>query len=225
VAAVAKLAEGAAAHDPQGAARLVAGMEDSPARTQAAIALGQKWFPQNFPSDQGVKPEAVAWIRSLEGTELQGQVLEKVAWGWTLQDRDGIVQFLGESGGAHVPGSVYQVVMQTLARADPLRALEWAAGLPEQHVQVASAVAFSTWTQLRPAEALDWMVALPVNDPRRPAMVRTMVTDLSHLAEVAVAVARLGKLAPSDQIVAREQIEKAGIPQDRKQRLLGALKN
>ena len=44
ITAVAKLAEGAAANDLAGAGALVAGMEASPARTQAAIAVGKKWF-------------------------------------------------------------------------------------------------------------------------------------------------------------------------------------
>ena len=57
ISAVTKLAEGAAAHDAQAAAALVGGMEDSPARTQAAIALSKKWFPQSWPSDQSVEPE------------------------------------------------------------------------------------------------------------------------------------------------------------------------
>ena len=221
--AVEKLAEGAAAHDIRGAGELVARMAPSRARTQAAIAVGTKWFPSRYPSEQDVKPEAVAWIRSLDDPKLQGAVIESVAWAWSTQDRESLMDVLASPVGEGVPVSVYSHVMRTLARDDPHGALEWAAELPEGRVEEASMQAFSVWAQHRPVEALDWFLTLPAADARRPRMVRSMVLEWSYNPDLKTALERLGRLPAGDREIARAQIQRTGLPEEKKRLLLEAL--
>ena len=133
------------------------------------------------------------------------------------------MEFLGSPHGERASGSVYGVLMQSLARENPEGALAWAAGLPEERVQEASNRAMSIWTDHQPGEALEWLVALPASDRRRPDLLRGFVTNITYRADTEVAEQRLARLAPSDHGLAREEIERAGIPAGKKERLLEVL--
>lgn len=221
--AVAKLAEGAASVDAKAAGELVAGMEPSAARTQAAIAVGRVMFPQRFPSEQGVEDGAVEWIRSLGDPDLQGEVVSKVAWGWASQDRASMLEFLASPDGARVPMDVYSTVMHGFARENPQRALEWAGELTGDRSIEASTRAFSVWNQHQPGAALDWFLEMPSTDQRRPRMLQDLVMSTAYFADSDLAASSLQRLPAEDLQVIREQLNRVELPADKKAKLLEAV--
>lgn len=221
--AVAKVAEGAASVDVKRAGEMVAGMEPSVARTQAAIAIGRAMFPQSYPSGRGLEEGAVEWVQSLDDPDLQGEVVAKVAWGWAAQDRDSMLEFLASPGGARVPVEVYSTVMHGFARENPQRALEWASQLAGDRAIEASSRAFSVWNQHQPGAALDWFLEMPVTDDRRPKMLRNLVLTTAYFADGELAASSLQRLPAGDLPVIREEIDRVDLPADKKAKLMEAI--
>jgi len=219
---VTKLAKGAAAEDAASAGELVSAMDSSPVRTQAAIAVAEEWFPQSWPSNQTIEPAAIEWLRNLGDPELQGEVLEKVSWGWSTQDLNGLLAFLNEPHASRAPDSVFHTAVRILARSDPRRALEWAADLPVERVEPISATAFSQWTRHQPGAAAQWVTQLPANDSRRGSLLRSYVTASLHLPQQAAAE-HMAHLSVSDRALARETIRSAAMEGEKRQSLLRLL--
>jgi hypothetical protein len=164
----------------------------------------------------------VAWLRGLGNPELQGAVLDEVAWGWSTQDRDGLMPFLAAGHGERASSSVYRNVMNSFAREDPVRALEWAASLAPERVAEVSGTAFSVGTHHQPAAALAWLMELPADDSRRDAMMTNYITNALWQPE-AVAMQRLAELPPAARTEARAQLDRAGIPEEKREALRRAL--
>lgn len=223
VTAVSRLAAGAAATDQQAAANLVMSMEESPARTQAAISIAQSWWPQGWGGTNEEIPEAaVSWLSGIDDPALQTEVLEKVGWAWSTHDREGMMEFLEGPSGAHAPNSVYRSIMQGLARENPERAMAWAAELPGERATEVAGTAFSVWTNTQPATALDWLLELPATDGRRQALLETFVSSTAHRDE-ATALVHLSRIPASDRALVRERLSLIGLPEERRTRLMEGL--
>jgi hypothetical protein len=146
-----------------GAAGLVSHMEPSSARSEAAVAVAQKWFPESS-SGKPVPPEAIEWVTSLDAAALN-TVLDKI--GWRDSDPRGMAAFLLSNVSKPIANHIYSDLARNMARENPTEALAWAGRLPEERGVAAGVEAFSEWRRAQPETAMQWLNALPASDPRR----------------------------------------------------------
>jgi hypothetical protein len=198
---------------------LVSEMDPSTARSEAALAVAEKWFPR-LASGQVVTPEAVQWLASLDGNSVRG-VLEKVTWGWSTSDAKSMADFLLNVSSEQAPQHTYRIVAQELARKNPSEALEWASHLPEQQALTAGGAAFAEWRSSQPEAATKWLNGLGAEDPRRQSFFESAIRALAYHPQGAEQFAAMN---PTERAQARSAIEKMDMPADRRMRLLEVLK-
>src|SRR4030095_5437359 len=119
--AVAGLTKGAAEKNLSAAASLVTGMDPSAARTEAAVAVARKLFP-DWSSGKSVGADAVAWIAGLDSDSIT-RVLDSISWSWAISDAKSIAGFLMQSSTDQVPPYTYNLVARALARTNTSDAL------------------------------------------------------------------------------------------------------
>jgi hypothetical protein len=213
--------KGAAERDVTAAARLVSAMSPSSARTAGAIAVAEKWLPENQAEDKPVAREIVAWIAKLDDESVR-RVLEKVHWGWSKYDPKGLAEFLAASKVEHVPPHVYTGLAQTLARGNPMEAIEWSNQLPPGPNLSAGGEAFAEWRRAQPDVAMSWLHELPTADPRRQSFFQNAVRNLARDHQAAEQFAAMNS---RDRAAARPIIEKMGLSPDRRDKLLRVLRD
>ena len=192
-----KLAKGAATRDVKAAAAMVSTLDQSPARTRAAVAVAKEWFPTSQPSPKKVTPEAIAWLRDLEDPKTQGKVLHAISWGWSTQDRDGLKDFLSTSHAAEAPDYAFYHVADDWAKSNPEEAFQWTKSLPEGRSERIASRVFEYWFDQQPDNATAWLGELPESDPRRPSIVGAFARHLAYASE-GVAEQRLKALKTGD---------------------------
>ena len=210
---------GAAAKDVGAAAALVTSMYPSAARAEAALGVAQKWFPSGM-SEKPVPPETIAWLASLDGISVR-RVLDEFHWRWSESDPKSLAAFLASSGSEQIPASVYSNFARRMARNNPSEALAWANELSGQHAMSAGTEAFNTWLAHQPEPALKWLNSLPADDTRREPFFRSFVQVLPYNSQ---ALAQLTTLTPTERATARDLIQSMSLPEDRRTRLLGMLR-
>jgi len=217
--AISGVISGTADKDVTAAAQLVAASSPSLARAEAAVAVARKWFP-NFSDDKSAKPEAVAWLAGLDTDSIR-RVVEEIQWSWATSDPQGMASFLSSLTTAQISPVAYNVLARQLARKDPAAALAWASQLPSNRKLAAGGDAFSEWNSSQPEAAMTWLRSLALTDPRRQpfleSAIRSMVYDLQG-AE------RLAALPAPERAAARNVLNDMKLPDDRRARLLEALK-
>jgi len=216
---VAGALKGASEKDIGQAAALVAGMAASAARSEGAVAVARKWFP-GLSANQGVAPETVAWLASLDSDSVKS-VLDQVKWGWATSDPRSMAAFLVGLSSEQVPPQAYTVTAQELARKNPADALEWASHLPEQPSITAGTAAFVEWRTSQPEAAMKWLNELPSNDARRKPCYESVIRTLAYHPQAAEQIAAMN---PQERAAALNLAETMEIPVDRRARLLDALK-
>jgi hypothetical protein len=209
---------GAADKNLTAAAALVAQMEPSPARTEAAIAVAHKWMP-GLSSDKSVPPEAVAWLGGLDA-ECCKRVLGEIDWQWATSDPKTMAGFLGQSGGDRVPSSADTILARQMARENPLQALDWASQLPQARGLDAGAAAYAEWRNSQPDAATEWFNALAADDPRRQPFFKSAVETMAWGSQAA---AQLAAMSDSERVAAKNIIQGLTLPDDKRERLLEAL--
>jgi len=217
--AVGGVLKGAAAQDIAAAADLVAAMNPSPARAEAAAAVAQKWFPEYF-SGKTVAPETIAWLSGLDGDSVK-RVLERFDGQWSNSDPKSMAAFLASPAGEQVPAQVYSILAQSMARKNPAEALEWASRLPEERGLQAGSDAFFEWRRSQPEMAMKWLNDLPSTDPRRQPFFQNTIRSLAYEPQAAE---QFAAMTPTDRATARSVIETMSLPEDRRARLLDALR-
>jgi hypothetical protein len=217
--AVGGVLKGAAERDVAGAARLVAGMNPSPARAEAALAVAQKWFPESY-SGKTVPPEAISWLASLDAESMK-RALERVQWEWRNSDPKSMAAFLASPAGEQVPAQVYSILAQSMARKNPAEALEWASRLPEDLGLQAGSDAFYEWRRSQPETAMQWLRELPSTDARRQPFFQSAIRSMAYDPQAAE---QLAAMTPTDRATARSVIEAMSLPEDRRARLLEAVR-
>ena len=217
--AVGGVLKGAAAKDLAGAAGIVANMHPSPARSEAAVAVAKKWFPDHS-SDKPVASELLAWLAKLDG-DSRKRVVEENYWRWSETDPGSMAAFLTSANSEDVPNHAYSSLARSLARKDPPQALEWAGGLPAGRALSAGGEVFSEWRRSQPESAMSWLNGLPANDARRQPFFQSAVRSLAHEPHGAD---QLAAMSAADRAAARSVIETMRLPDDRRATLLEALK-
>ncbi len=217
--AVGGVLKGAAEKDVAGAAGLVTAMAPSRARAEAALAVAQKWFP-GLSSAQSVKPEAIAWLASLDADSVK-RVLDQVKWGWSTSDPKSMAAFLVSVSSEQIPAHVYSNLARQMARQNPAEALEWASHLPGDRALAAGADAFGEWRSSQPEAAMKWLGDLPADDARRQPYFQSAMRSLAFHPQ---AVEQIAAMTLAERAAARSAIEMMSLPDDRRARLLEALK-
>jgi hypothetical protein len=197
---------------------LVAGMDPSPARSEAAVAVAKKWFP-GLSAGTSVKPEAIAWLANLD-PDAATRVVDDVAWGWATSDGQSMAAFLAASTSHQVSPHAYAILARQLARQNPTDAVAWADRLPPDRSLAAGSDAFAEWCHSQPETAAKWLKALPPGDARRDPFFQGAVRVLAYRPQGAE---ELAALDAADRATARRVIEGMDLPADRRSRLLQAL--
>lgn len=217
--AVAGVMKGAAARNVGGAAKLVAAMEPSPARAEAAVEVAQKWFP-GYSSDKPVKPATLAWLASLDADSAK-RVLDEIHWRWAESDPKSLADFLASSSSQVAPTHIYSALARQMARKNPAEALEWASGLSADRALSAGSEAFSEWRFSQPEAAMKWLNALPSADTRRQPFLESAIRFLAYDTQAAE---QLAQLPAAERATARGVIATMTLPEERRARLLDLLK-
>ena len=218
--AAASLLQGAANVDLAGAAELVNSMPPSKARSEAAAAVMQKWLPDDS-SDKPVPPEAIAWLTRLDSESIS-RALEYAQWRWSQADPKGLAAFVASLSPEQVPWQAYSTLARSMARKNPLDALEWANRLPEERRMNVGNDAFNEWQRSQPEAARDWMNKLPPSDPRREPFFQNVVGAMAYDPRGAE---QLAALNASDRAIAEKLIARMVLPEERRTALLSALKS
>ncbi len=219
VQAVTSVMNGAAAKNPDAAAAMVAGMEPSQARAEAAGVVAQKLFPA-FGSSDPVKPETLSWLTGLDAQSVK-RVIDQVSWSWARADSSSMAKFLALAPNDEVPAYADSILARQMVRTTPVAALDWAATLPEARGLTAGAAAFAEWQQSQPDAAMQWLGNLPATDPRRQPFFESMVHSLAYSAQGAE---QLSAMSAADQVAAQSVIAKMSLPENTRARLLDSLK-
>ena len=218
--AVAGVMKGAAEKDVAGAAALVAAMDPSAARSEAAVAVARKWFPE-MSSGDAAKPEAVAWLAGLDPNSIRRALQEcAVLWGWASADPKSMAAFLASASPGEIPADVYSTLAREMVRQSPATTLEWASHLPADYGFKAGSAAYAAWWTSQPDTATQWLNALPANDARRQPFFQSAIQTLAYHPQ---AVEQLAALSPADRTAARSVIEPMSLPEPRRATLLKAL--
>lgn len=217
--AVGGLSKGAAESDVIGAAGLVTDMKPSSARAEAAAGVAQKWFPDSS-SGKPVPPEAIEWIKSLDADSVK-RVLEQVHFRWRDSDPKGMAAFLASTDSEQIPERIYSELARNLARQNPMESLEWASRLPEERGLSAGSEAFSEWRRSQPEAAMKWLNDLPSADPRHDPYLQNAIRSLVYEPQAAE---QLIALNSAERTTARGIIAKMNLSEDRRAKLLDALK-
>jgi hypothetical protein len=216
---VASVLKGVAQKDVMAAAALVTDMEPSHARTEAAVAVARKWFPEMSSANQ-TKPETVGWLANLDRDSIK-RVLDQITWGWGTSDPTSMAAFLSSTAADSVPSYSYSVVARELSRKNPQEALAWTSHLPERQGLAAGGDAFAEWRAAQPEAAMDWLNNLPTDDARRKPFFENAIQNVAYNPQAAE---QLALMNPTERAVARSVIEKMNLPEDRRARLLAVLK-
>jgi hypothetical protein len=217
--AVGGLVRGVAEKDLAAAAALVAALEPSSARTEAAVAISRKLFPDEF-QRKPIKPESIAWLAGLD-SESARRVMNEIQWQWSMTDPKGMADFLASSP-ERFPTQAYDTLARELARKSPLDALAWADRLPEERALAAGGEAFAEWRRTQPEAATKWLDALPSSDARRQPYLERSIRVLAWDAQTAT---QLASLSAADRATARSVIQSMQLPEDRRVSLLELLKS
>ena len=211
--------KGAAEKDVEMAARLVMVMEPSPARSQGAVAVAEKWVPDSF-SGKNVPREAMEWLGKLDASSRR-EVLREVHWRWAGSDPKSLAGFVLEQSDPELPREVYSSVVNALARKFPIEAIEWSEQLPEEKRAQVSEQAFNTWREFQPQTAMDWLYELPAKDPRRKIFFESAIKNMATYERQSAE--QLGALPVELRGEAREILESLSLEAEKKAKLLGAL--
>jgi hypothetical protein len=218
--AVAGVITGAAQKDVAGAAALVAAMDPSAARAEAAVAVAHKWFPETSSGD-AASPEAVAWLAGLDPNSIRRVLREcAVQWGWACSDPKSMAGFLASASPGEIPADVYSTLARQMVRQNPADTLAWASHLPANYGSSAGSDAYAAWWTSQPDAATQWFNALSPTDARREPFFQSAIQTLAYHPQAAE---MLAAIPPADRVAARGVIESMTLPEPRRARLLEAL--
>jgi len=222
--AVSAVVQGAGPKRVAEAAALVLSMEPSPARSEAAAAVADLWFPSlggmEGPSGRRtVAPETLAWLGTLDAPSVR-RVLEKETWSWATSDPTSMAEFLLTRIDQPVGEWAETCLAREWARQAPLLALEWSGKLPGNRALEAGGEAYATWRLSQPDEATRWLQDLPTGDPRRDAFFRSHLRSLAYDPR---AIDLIASMSPPDRERARSALQEMGdLPPETRTRLLEA---
>lgn len=209
------LAEGASQKNVASAAALVSSMTPSNARSQAAMAVADKWFPDAF-ANKTVSADTLNWLSSLDSDAIR-QVVSSVSWKWTDTDPSSLASFLQSATNISFPTYTYETLARTMARNDPTAAMDWANRLPSQLGVSAGSSAFSEWARGQFDVAMQWFNQMPPSDSRREPFLNSLLQQLAWDPQADARFGQIASLAPS---AARSAIQGMALPEARRAALL-----
>jgi hypothetical protein len=209
---------GAAEKDVAAAARLVAVMQPSSARTAGAVAVAEKWLP-DLDSESAPKAAAVQWLRALDPESIR-KVLERYYGQWAQSEPRSFADFLKSTTVEHIASHIYESVARNYARQEPRKAIEWASSTPDYARAETGGQAFAEWRRAQPEEAMDWWNHLPAGDPRRKSFLESAVRSVAWDPS---ATDQFAALAALDPTAARGVLDKMSLSPERRSALMQAI--
>ena len=217
--AVGAMMKGAVEKDVSEAAKLVAEMNPSAARAEAARAVAQKWLPSWSREEEKASREALAWLGSLD-RESVARALDQVHSWWASADPKTMAEFLGSYKGDDLPARLYGGLVRQMVGENPEKAMNWAEGLPENRRLEVGAQAFGWWRYAQSDLAMKWLGELPSADPRRKAFFREAVEGLAYDPR---APEHFAAMSEAERAEARTIVVAAPLPEERRAGLLKAI--
>lgn len=104
---------------------------------------------------------------------------------------------------------------------NPAETLEWASRLPEDRGLQAGSDAFYVWRRSQPETAMRWLRELPSTDARRQPFFQSAIRSMANDPQAAE---QLAAMTATDRAAARSVIETMSLGEDRRARLLDALR-
>jgi hypothetical protein len=160
-------------------------------------------------------------MAGLDGGSVK-RVLEQCHWRWSESDPKSMAEFLASAGNEAVPVHVYSNLARNMARQDPLETLEWTSRLSGERGFSAGSEAFTEWRRSQPESAMKWLNDLPPSDPRRRPFLENVIRSLAYDPR---GVEQLAAMAANERAAARGVIANMNLSEDRRARLLEALKS
>jgi hypothetical protein len=207
-----------AQNDLTTASQLVADMDPGGTQNRACAAIFEAWFRKG-PGEQGA---ALEWLASLPDEETRRSAFERVGQNWAQQNPEAVREFLTGPHGALATYSMISQVARSQAAKSPEAAMKWAATLPENHSANAHNVVLQNWLATRPADAADYVRAMPSGSERVQA-VHTVSQNLVRRS-LHQAADWYRTLPTADQQIARQAFEQSFRSPDQRKLLDEALK-
>lgn len=201
------------------AGELVAGMEPGAAQNRACASIFETWFKKG--KDQ--RDAALAWLAELPDPQARNSALEKVQWDWMWNDPNSVRDFISGPHGNLASDSMLHQVARNQTSKNPEAAMEWAAGLPAERVELARRAVLDNWLQVRPEGAAAYALKLPAGKERESAILSITQNFTFESSPLEPALDWFRKLPAADRKVAREAMNGVATTPERKRKLEEAL--
>ena len=216
--AIAGVIKSAAQKNLTTASQLVSDMEPGAAQKRACASIFETWFAKG----KGERDAAFDWLASLPDPAARTAALERVQWNWVWNDPAGAREFIsGPHGDLASQQMINQIARNQVAK-NPEAAMAWASGLGENRVAESRSAVLQSWLQIRPEGAAAYARNLPAG-PERESAVRT-VTQTLVWQSPEQAGAWIASLSAAEQKTARETLDQARLPDDKRRQIEDAAK-
>lgn len=217
---VAGVLKGVVQRDVEQASELVASMNPSGARAEAAIVVAEKRILRGS-SAQPVDPQTLAWLDRLDPASFT-RVLEHVGYAWADNDPQSYAAYLQGRNLESLSGPIIHQLARSWTRRQPTDALAWAQQLPAPHRDTAGEVVFHEWRRWQSQAAFGWLSDLPSADPRRRVFFENAIRNMAHESE---ASQKFAALRPEDRMSARRILDGLGLSEDKRLQLNQAMES
>ena len=208
--AIGGIVKAAAEKDLVTAGELVAGMDGGTAQNRAAASLFEVWFKKG--KDQ--REAAFEWLAALPDQEARRAAFGEVGGNWLWNDPAGVRDFVTGPHSDLAPSYMVHQIARNEAGKNPEAAMEWAGKLPADRVDEARDQVLSSWMQVRPEGAANYVRKLPAGPERERAIL--MVTRQLGWQAPAQAAAWILTLPDAEQKTAMESFNGMDPKQRRK---------
>ncbi|MEO8353549.1 MAG: hypothetical protein ABI680_17610, partial [Chthoniobacteraceae bacterium] len=164
--AVKELINVVAKSDLPSAAELVSGMQPGPAQNAATASIFATWFEKG--KDQ--QDAAFAWLNGVTDPDARRAAMERIQWNWIWKQPDAAREFLAGPHAALATDSFVMQVARSQTAKNPAAAMKWTDSLAPEQAGTARSAVLSSWLQIRPEGAADYVRGLPPGSERESAI-------------------------------------------------------
>ena len=216
--AIAGVIKSAAEKSLTTASQLVSDMQPGTAQNRACASIFETWFAKGA----GERDAAFEWVASLPDPAARTAALERVQWNWVWNDPTGARDFISGPHGDLASQQMINQVARSQVAKNPEAAMEWASGLGEKRAAESRRAVLESWLQIRPEGAAGYARKLPAG-PERESAVRTVTQSLVWQSPEQ-AGAWIASLSTAEQKTAREVLDQARLPEDKRRQIEDAAK-
>ena len=217
-AAIASVIKSVAEKNLTTASQLVSDMEPGAAQNRACVSIFETWFAKGA----GERDAAFEWLASLPDPAARTAALQSVQWNWLWREPEAVRDFISGPHGDLTSQSIINQVARNQVAKNPEAAMAWASSLGEKRAPESRQAVLESWLQIRPEGAAAYARNLPAG-PERESAVRT-VTQTLVWQSPEQAGAWIASLSAAEQKTAREALDQARLPEDKRRQIEDAAK-